>query len=215
MSPRPLGRVAAAGSGVVMALTLAACTPDPSPEVAVRSFLLAWQNGHHDTAAGYTTGDPGEVAATLADVHEQLDLASLSFGLGSIERGDDSATAEFDVTADLGIGDPTWNYTGRMPLEWGPDGWRIIWSPSVVHPDLGDGERLAVSYQIQERGQILDRGGEALVTTESVTAFGVYPGRMEDAEAGAPNSPASSTRIPAPCSTACARRRPSSSSRSC
>ncbi|MEV2277621.1 penicillin-binding transpeptidase domain-containing protein [Nocardiopsis sp. NPDC049922] len=184
MSPRPLGRVAAAGSGVVMALTLAACTPNPSPEVAVRSFLLAWQNGDHETAAAYTTGDPGEVAATLVDVHEQLDLASLSFGLGQIERGDGSATAEFDVTADLGIGDPTWNYTGRMPLEWGPDGWRITWSPSVVHPDLGEGERLAVSYEIQERGQILDREGEALVTTESVTAFGVYPGRMEDAEAG-------------------------------
>ncbi|WP_116244893.1 penicillin-binding transpeptidase domain-containing protein [Nocardiopsis sp. FIRDI 009] len=184
MSPRLLGRFAAAGSGVVMAVTLAACTPNPSPEVAVRSFLLAWQNGDHEQAAAFTTGDTGEVASALADVHDQLDLANLRFGLGPIDRDGDSATAEFDVTADLGIGDPTWNYTGRMPLEWGPDGWRISWSPSVVHPELEEGERLAVSYEIQERGQILDRQGRPLVSGESVTAFGVYPGRMDDAEAG-------------------------------
>ncbi|WP_017596791.1 NTF2-like N-terminal transpeptidase domain-containing protein, partial [Nocardiopsis lucentensis] len=184
MSPRLLGRFAAAGSGVAMALTLAACTPNPSPEVAVRSFLLAWQNGDHEQAAAFTTGDTGEVASALADVHDQLDLANLRFGLGQIDRDGDSATAEFDVTADLGIGDPTWNYTGRMPLEWGPDGWRITWSPSVVHPELEDGERLAVSYEIQARGQILDREGQPLVAGESVTAFGVYPGRMDDVEAG-------------------------------
>ncbi|MFV2197535.1 penicillin-binding transpeptidase domain-containing protein [Nocardiopsis sp. LOL_012] len=184
MSPRPLGRLAAAGSALTMAVTLAACTPHPSPEVAVRSFLLAWQDGDHARAAAYTTGEPAEVEAALSDVHDQLDLAGLRFGLGPISRDGDSATAEFSATADLGIGDPTWEYTGAMPLEWGPDGWRIAWSPSVIHPDLGEGERLAVSYEIQARGQILDRDGVPLVTSESVTAFGVYPGRMDDPEAG-------------------------------
>ncbi|MFD6953117.1 cell division protein FtsI [Nocardiopsis sp. TSRI0078] len=184
MSPRPLGRLTAAGSGLLLAATLAACTPHPSPEVAVRSFLLAWQDGNHAEAATYTDGDPEQVAAALTDMREQLDLASLRFDLGPISREGESADAEFGVHADLGIGDPTWNYTGRMPLEWGPDGWRISWSTSVLHPDLSEDERLAISYESQERGQILDREGEPLVTADSVTAFGVLPGEMEDKEAG-------------------------------
>ncbi|WP_053615550.1 penicillin-binding transpeptidase domain-containing protein [Nocardiopsis sp. NRRL B-16309] len=184
MSPRPLRRVLAAGSGLLVAGTLAACTPHPSPEVAVRSFLLAWQDGDHAEAARYTTGDPAEVEEALVNVREQLDLASLRFGLGLIEREGESATAAFDVTADLGIGDPTWSYTGEMPLEWGPDGWRITWSSAVIHPELSDDERLAVSYEQPERGQILDREGRELVSADSVTAFGVVPAEMDDKEAG-------------------------------
>ncbi|MFB8768146.1 penicillin-binding transpeptidase domain-containing protein [Nocardiopsis alba] len=185
MSPRPLGRrIAAAGSGLFVALSLAACTTHPSPEVAVRSFLLSWQDGDHARAAGFTNGDQVEVESALADVHDQLDLASVRFDLGTITRDGDQALAEFEVSADLGIGDPVWNYTGRMPLTDGPQGWLIDWSSSVVHPDLDDGERLAVSYEIEERGQIFDRSGEPLVAADSVTAFGVLPAEMDDKEEG-------------------------------
>ena len=78
VSPRPLGRrVAAAGTGLLAAVSLAACTPHPSPEVAVRSFLLAWQDGDHAEAAQYTDGDPAEVESALEDVRDQLDLDSI------------------------------------------------------------------------------------------------------------------------------------------
>lgn len=185
MSPRPLGRkIAAASSGLVVALTLAACTTHPSPEVAVRSFLLSWQDGNHADAARFTTGDPAEVEAALADVHDQLDLASFRFNLGTITQDGDQAVAEFEASADLGIGDPVWTYTGSMPLTDGPQGWQIDWSPSVIHPELEDGERLAVSYEIEDRGQILDREGEPLVSSDRVTAFGVLPAEMDDKEAG-------------------------------
>lgn len=185
MSPRPHGRrTAAAGSALILAATLAACTPDPSPEVAVRSFLLAWQSGEHAEAARYTDGDPEEVERALTDMKEQLDLASLRFGLGPISREKDSATAEFSAHADLGMGDPTWDYTGRMPLTWGPDGWKITWSSGVLHPELNPEERLAVSYEAQERGQILDSQGRPLVAADRVSAFGVVPAEMEDKEAG-------------------------------
>ncbi|MEU3019612.1 MULTISPECIES: penicillin-binding transpeptidase domain-containing protein [unclassified Nocardiopsis] len=185
MSPRPLGRsIAAASSGLIVALSLAACTTHPSPEVAVRSFLLAWQDGNHAEAARHTNGEPEEVERALTDVHDQLDLASIRFDLGRISTEGGSASAEFGATADLGIGDPVWNYTGQMSLTNGPTGWLIDWSPSVIHPDLSEGERLAVSYEIEDRGQILDRSGEPLVGADSVTAFGVLPADMEDKEAG-------------------------------
>lgn len=184
MSSRPLGRCAAAGTGIVVAAALAACTAHPSPEVAVRSFLLDWQAGDYAAAARYTTGDPQEVEAALEEVHDQLDLAAIRFSLGPITQEEDTASAQFGVQADLGIGDPVWNYTGSMALERGAGGWAITWSPGVIHPDLGEGERLAVSYDIPERGQILDRAGEALVDTDQVTAFGVVPADMDDKEAG-------------------------------
>jgi chorismate synthase len=53
---------------------------------------------------------------------------------------------------------------------------KITWSSGVLHPDLNAEERLAVSYETQERGQILDSQGRPLVTADRVSAFGVVPG---------------------------------------
>ncbi|GAB3448272.1 penicillin-binding transpeptidase domain-containing protein [Streptomonospora sediminis] len=184
MSPRHLRRVLAAGTGLAVAAVVSGCTTNPSPEVAVRNFLLEWQAGDYSNAAAYTNGDTDKVAATLKDARRQLDLAGLSFAMGPISQDGDSAEAEFSAQADLGIGDPVWNYDGGMSLRDGPQGWVIDWSPSVIHPDLDADERMAVSYDIPDRGQIYDRNEKPLVGTTGATAFGVVPAQMDDTEAG-------------------------------
>ncbi|GAA1757325.1 penicillin-binding transpeptidase domain-containing protein [Streptomonospora arabica] len=184
MSPRHLRRLLAAGTGLAVAAVVSGCTTQPSPEVAVRNFLLEWQAGDYSNAAAYTQGDAEKVAEALEDTHRQLDLAGLRFSLGHITQDGDTAEAEFQAQADLGIGDPVWKYTGSLSLQDGPEGWLISWSPSVIHPDLGRNERMAVSYDVPDRGQIADRDGDPLVGTTSVAAFGVVPSDMEDAERG-------------------------------
>ncbi|GAA4893002.1 penicillin-binding transpeptidase domain-containing protein [Streptomonospora salina] len=184
MSPRRLRRLLAAGTGIAVAAAVSGCTTQPSPEVAVRNFLLKWQAGDYSAAAAYTDGDTDTIAGTLEDTRRQLDLAGLRFSLGPVSQDGDSATAEFDVQADLGIGDPVWKYTGSMPLKEEPRGWVVQWDPSVVHPDLGADERIAVSYDVPDRGEILDRNGEPLVGTTEVTAFGVVPADMSDMDRG-------------------------------
>ncbi|WP_017626464.1 penicillin-binding transpeptidase domain-containing protein [Nocardiopsis chromatogenes] len=184
MSPRHFRRYLSAGTGLAAAAALAACAPQPYPDVAVRTFLLDWQAGEYEAAARQTDGDPEEVAAALESAHDQLDLAGVRFGLGRVELDGDGATAEFEAQADLGIGDPVWKYTGRMDLARGGDGWRIAWDPSVIHPDLGAGERLAVSYDVPDRGRVFDRTGEPLVGEAAVTAFGVVPAELEEDGSG-------------------------------
>lgn len=160
------------------------CAAEPSPEVAVRHFLLNWQSGEYEAAAGQTDGDVAEVAETLRQAHDQLDLAALRLSLGHIDKDGDTASASFGVQADLGIGDPVWRYEGSMPLTRTSSGWAVNWSSAVIHPDLGDGERLAVTYAVPDRGQILDREGEPLVGETEVTAFGVRPAEMADMTQG-------------------------------
>ncbi|KIH99312.1 cell division protein FtsI [Streptomonospora alba] len=184
MSPRHLRRLLAAGTGLALVAVVSGCTTQPSPEVAVRNFLLKWQAGDYSAAAAYTDGDTEKVAGALEDTRRQLDLAGLRFSLGGISQDGDSADAEFEAQADLGIGDPVWKYTGSIPLKDGPRGWVIQWGPSVIHPDLGESERIAVSYDVPDRGEILDRNGEPLVGTTEVTAFGVVPADMEDMDRG-------------------------------
>ncbi|ASU86406.1 cell division protein FtsI [Nocardiopsis gilva YIM 90087] len=167
-----------------MAAVMTACATQPSPEVAVRTFLLDWQAGEYEAAARQTTGDVEEVADSLERAHRQLDLAALRFGLGRIRQNGKGATAEFEVQADLGIGDPVWKYTGEMSLGRGAGGWKIAWSPSVIHPELGEGERLAVSYDVPDRGEIFDRNHEPLVSEDELIAFGVVPAELDGMKEG-------------------------------
>ncbi|MFC7327576.1 penicillin-binding transpeptidase domain-containing protein [Marinactinospora rubrisoli] len=184
MSPRHLRRILAAGASVAMAATVTACAAEPSPEVAVRTFLLDWQAGDYEAAARQTDGDVEDVAQALRQARDQLDMAALRLGLGPISREGDSATATFEVQADLGIGDPVWSYEGSMPLARSGSGWAIQWSPAVIHPRLGEGERLAVTYDVPDRGQIYDRNENPLVGGTDVVAFGVRPARLDDVSEG-------------------------------
>ncbi|RCV55910.1 cell division protein FtsI [Marinitenerispora sediminis] len=167
-----------------MAAAVTACAAEPSPEVAVRTFLLDWQAGDYESAARQTDGDVDAVAQALRQARDQLDMAALRLGLGPISREGDSATATFDVQADLGIGDPVWTYEGSMPLTRSGTGWVIQWSPAVIHPRLGDGERLAVTYDVPDRGQIYDRNENPLVGGTDVVAFGVRPAALDDVSEG-------------------------------
>ncbi|GAB3208702.1 penicillin-binding transpeptidase domain-containing protein [Marinactinospora endophytica] len=184
MSPRHLRRFLAATVSAATVTVMAGCAAEPSPEVAVRTFLLDWQAGDYEAAARQTDGDVDSVAAALQQAHDQLDLAALRLGLGPISIDGDTATASFDVQADLGIGDPVWEYEGSMPLSRTSEGWAINWSPAVIHPRLAEGERLAITYDVPDRGQIYDRSEQPLVGETDVIAFGVRPARMDDMEGG-------------------------------
>ncbi|MDS1272225.1 penicillin-binding transpeptidase domain-containing protein [Lipingzhangella sp. LS1_29] len=171
-------------AGMAVGLVLVGCAAQPSPEVAVRGFLLDWQDGDYIAAAERTNGDPEEVAAALGAAQDQLDLAALRLGLAPIHQDGDSAHAEFEAQADLGIGDPVWSYLGGMDLEQENGDWVVDWDPSVIHPELQPEERLAVTYNVPARGQILDRDREPLVEETDIVEFGVRPADMPDLDGG-------------------------------
>jgi len=179
-----LRRFLAATTGALLVTATAACAAEPSPEVAVRSFLLNWQEGDYEAAAQVTNGDVAEVAEALRQAHNQLDLAALRLSLRPIEMDGDTATAGFGAEADLGIGDPVWRVHGDDPVDAHGLGLGDRLVACGDPPGAGEGERLAVTYDVPDRGQIYDRNGEPLVEETEVTAFGVRPAAMADMTEG-------------------------------
>ncbi|MQA84378.1 MAG: hypothetical protein GEV03_07090 [Streptosporangiales bacterium] len=168
---------AAIASAVVAIGVLTGCAAEPFPQVIVRDFLLAWQDERYRAAASYTTGDRQTVTDGLRDAAAQLGADGMEFGLGRIRQQSDSATARFTVQVDLmeGTG-PQWSYQGRVSLRRVNGVWKILWSPSVIHPGLGPGQRLAVATDVPRREPILDTAGRPLVRPTPVVTVGVRPG---------------------------------------
>jgi hypothetical protein len=179
---RRLRSTAALAATLLVTTTSAGCFAEPSPLPAIRNFLVAWQSGNYGNAAKQTNGDRAAVAAALGAVPSQLDLASLHLALGRVRQNGEDATAQFSVKIDLGDGGDPWSYGSSMRLHRTNGQWKVAWSPSIIHPALGPGQRLAIVTDIPKRRGILDNRGHTLLKPTRVEIFGVTPGRLTNVD---------------------------------
>ena len=150
----------------------------PSAEPTVQSFLLAWQQGRYLTAAELTTGKPAVVAAALKNAYLQLDAASYALAMGPIIQQGGTARAAFGAWVDLGQNGAPWYYHGRFELRRTGSQWKIVWSPSVINPELHNGLRLAVVSSTPHRALVEDAAGAPLQQPSTAYVAGVRLDRL-------------------------------------
>ncbi|MFI7616471.1 penicillin-binding transpeptidase domain-containing protein [Nonomuraea terrae] len=164
----------------VAATTLTACLEESSPHEAVRDFLVGWQSEDYDLAAGRTDGNAAEVRKELADAKQELDAASFRFRITGISVEGEESKADFHAEVDLGENNPLWQYEGALPLHLVDGTWKVRWSPSVLHPQLKEGQRFAVDTEPVPRQPVLDRAGDPLQSDTVLYVAGVHPAALGD-----------------------------------
>ncbi len=157
---------------------------EPSAQPAVQSFLLAWQQQRYEDAGALTTSPPATVAAALKNAFAQLDATQLFLTMDSVTQHGSTAQASFTASVDL-AGGHVWSYRGQFGLSHGDGDWKVQWSPSVVYPGLGQGQRLAVVTQFPDRAPVLDAEGQPLQVLGSVYILGVTPAKLANPAATA------------------------------
>ncbi|MGH3257947.1 MAG: NTF2-like N-terminal transpeptidase domain-containing protein [Streptosporangiaceae bacterium] len=155
---------------------------EPSAEPAVAAFLLDWQYQHYAAAGALTTAAPGTVAASLAGVFAQVDATQLLLTMDSVTQHGGTAEASFTASVDLAESGRVWTYQGHFGLRRVAGNWKIEWAPSVVNPNLSQGERLAVVTKFPARAPVLDSAGRPLEVPSRVYVLGVWPNRLTDAD---------------------------------
>ncbi|TDC54665.1 NTF2 domain-containing protein transpeptidase [Actinomadura sp. KC345] len=182
--------VALAVCGALVGGMTTGCWAERSAMPAVRDFLIAWQIGNFEAAAGKTVGmEQKQVEDALSRVSQQLDAASLRLSLGTgvsdsdvdqiIKKGDE-ADARFTVKIDLGENGQPWEYPGLMHLRRVGGKWKVVWSPSIIHTSLKPGQRLAVVTEEPERAPVTDTHGRPVLREVGAYHVGVSPGQLAD-----------------------------------
>ncbi len=149
-----------------------------SAEPTVYQFLLDWQSKQYLQAARLTTGQPQSVARELAQAYNELDASNLSLTMRSVIQHGSTADAQFGATIDLGSSDDVWSYDGGFGLRADGSGWQVVWHPSVIMPELGNDERLAVVSTEQPRAYLEDASGQPLTVLSPVYEIGVVPAKL-------------------------------------
>lgn len=177
--------VAIVTGGVVVLFATGLLGSDREEEAreTLDAFLAGWPTGNLDGVAFVDpTGTPvpsAEVADAIATLSGELAEFPPGLTAGELTLTDDTAAGEVTVEWPL-PGGATWSYPSPVRL-WDRDGgWRVIWEPAVVHPDLIDDDELQLRRLAPTRGDILGGDGEPLVTERDVVVVGVQPNRVVD-----------------------------------
>lgn len=164
--------------GVIVIGTAVGFDSDASAEPVAQSFLLDWQSADYTGAGALTTAAPGTVASTLRATLSQLDATALFLTMDSVTQHGDTAEATFTATVNLAEQNRVWTYQGRFGLVKSGGSWQVVWSPAVIQPRLGAGDRLAVDTTFPDRGLVLDSAGQPLQSMATVYVVGVVPAML-------------------------------------
>lgn len=64
----------------------------------------------------------------------------------------------------------------------GDESHKLIWQDSLIFPNLHASDKVRVSWEQANRGEILDRNGEVLAGKGVANSVGIVPGKLEDRE---------------------------------
>ena len=149
-----------------------------SAEPTAQSFLFAWQQQQYAAAGALTTAPADTVAAGLRGAVAQLDASQLFLSMKSVVQHGSTADASFTATVDLSQQGRVWTYRGHFGLRRVGGNWKVVWAPSVINPNLGPGERLAVVTTFPDRAAVLDVKGAPLQVKAPAYVLGVVPDRL-------------------------------------
>jgi cell division protein FtsI/penicillin-binding protein 2 len=165
---------------LVLAQLLTGCSSDPTADVraAAQAFLDDWTAGRTDAAAQLTT-DPAATSALLTQTGQDLPNAPLAADLGKVTVKDATATVDWQATWDLAAA-PEWSYAATLSLTEGSDSWQVVSTPTVVHPQLGEGQHLELTRSLADRAPITDATGAPLFSETEVVNVGVDTAKVTD-----------------------------------
>ncbi|MCW2578731.1 MAG: penicillin-binding protein transpeptidase [Blastococcus sp.] len=173
------GPVLATALLLLSAPVLGACSGgDDDVRAAAEAFLEAWAAGDTAAAAGATT-DPEAATALLEQTAADLPGATLSPTVGGVSVEDGTATVDWTAAWDLAAA-PGWEYAATLHLREGDEDWEVVAEPQLVHPELGEGQRLELTRSLAARAPITDGAGAPLFTPTEVVDVGVDKAQATD-----------------------------------
>lgn len=119
-----------------------------------------------------------EILAGMGEIRPKVSV-------GEVQVADDDATGRvaLNVSWTVHEGKAPWRYIVRLDVTREGDAWTAAWDPTVLVPELTQGEVLRAVRVHPDRGDILGDGGSALVTERQVARIGIDRGAVTTDEA--------------------------------
>ncbi|MBB6669086.1 penicillin-binding transpeptidase domain-containing protein [Cohnella nanjingensis] len=150
-------------------------TPEAQAKISREDFVSRYQKIYDGIAAkGLAVSDRSE---TVAEASSTPEIAE--------------TTLKYQVRMETQAGPVQFDHQAKLVrVQLGEEGqkkeneWRIAWDPSLIFPQMAEGDKVRVQTSKGERGEIVDRNGKELAVNGKALQLGIVPGKLGDAADG-------------------------------
>ncbi len=155
----------------------------PNITQTFETFVTAWRADEYAamyamlSAASRQAINEDDFVARYKAAMNTMSLRQLDYNILATNTTPQTAEVTFKVVYRTYIaGDLEREMTARWVNENGQ--WKLDWSETLILPELGNGRKLVMDYQIPPRGNIFDKNGSPIVAQDDVYAVGLQPGNI-------------------------------------
>lgn len=117
------------------------------------------------------------------NIYEGLEASEIQMQVTSEEQVDKTVTLSYETGFQTIAGEITFKNRAEFQKE-GKKGYKLVWSDSLIFPELGRNDKVRISTDKAVRGSIFDRNGVALAGKGTASSVGLVPGKMSEDPTG-------------------------------
>lgn len=157
-------------AAAVTTTTMSACTSrQAGPAQAAAAFLA--DLGRGDTGGAAALSDrPVEAQTDLNQAWAGLQANRLETTILGSRYTEDTGSVNYRFTWQLPKS-RTWTYDGVLNMVRDEGSWRVRWSPSALHPKLGENQTLELRADPPRRASVNELGGTAVLAPGSLYCY--------------------------------------------
>ena len=156
--------------------------PDASPEETLKEYMSYISNQKYEQM--YEMIDVGasgnicqeDFVKRNSAIYDGIGVDNIKIHITSYDK--EQKEICYETSMDTVAGNVTFENNVSFIQEKGT--YKLVWSDSLIFPELDSTDKVKVSVTNAERGQILDRNGRVLAGKGVASSVGVVPGKLEN-----------------------------------
>lgn len=114
-------------------------------------------------------------------IFSAIELDSIEINPQEIIEEEEEAYLPVDVVFNTNTVD-SFDYRFTLPMTTEENEWKVIWTPSLIFPDLDQDDQVRITNEHALRGDITDRDGNPIVVEGEAYTVGGVPGKIPNQE---------------------------------
>ena len=155
---------------------------DVSPDKVLKTYMAHISNREYEQM--YEMIDAGisgniskeDFVKRNSAIYEGINVDNMKVHITSYDK--EQKEICYETSMDTVAGNVTFENNVSFIQEKGT--YKLVWSDSLIFPELDSTDKVKVSVTNAERGQILDRNGRVLAGKGVASSVGVVPGKLEN-----------------------------------
>ena len=169
---------------VVICIIFVVKSKETKPEEILNQYIDLLNEKKYEEMYGYITKQSKEkinqedFIKRNKNIYEGIDAYDIKIEIKGIEKDKEDKTTKitYDETMSTSAGSLTFENITKIKKD--EKEYKIVWSSSLIFPQLRDTDKVRISTIQASRGEILDRNGNKIAENGKISSVGIVPGKL-------------------------------------